>query len=379
VRFALVAGEASGDILGAALIRGLQARFPGATFYGVAGPRMREAGCEAIASIEALSVMGLTEVLRHLPRLMALRRQLTERFAADRPDLFIGIDAPDFNLGLERRLKAHGIRTAHLVSPTIWAWRPERVHGIGRAADLVLCLYPFEPALYASHGIRAAYVGHPLADELDDHVTQAAARRELGMDMGGPVLAVLPGSRGSELHYLSDPFAATAAWLHARVPGLRCLTPLARPDLRAPLERAIARHPGPAWQLLEGQSRLAMQAADVVLLASGTATLECLLLGRPMVVSYKASPVTAWLAYRLVKIPHVGLPNILAAALGEEPPVPELLQADARADRLGPEVFCLLRHAVLRERQLARFGAIRTQLRCGAGDRAAAAIKDLLG
>jgi lipid-A-disaccharide synthase len=375
VRFALVAGEASGDILGAALIRGLRARFPGATFYGVAGPRMQAEGCEALASIEALSVMGLTEVLKHLPRLLQLRDRLVERFMADRPDLYIGIDAPDFNLRVERQLKARGLRTAHLVSPTIWAWRPGRVHGIGRAADLVLCLYPFEPALYERHGIRAAYVGHPLADELDDHVAPAAARVALGLPTSGPVVAVLPGSRGSELHYLSEPFAGAAAWLHARVPGLRCIAPIARPDLRAPFEAAIARHPGPAWHLLDGQSREAMQAADAVLLASGTAALECLLLGRPMVVSYKASAPTAWLAYRLVKVPHVSLPNILS----DDPPVPELLQADATAERLGAEVLMLLRHPVLRERQLAQFGGIRARLKCGAGDRAAAAIKDLLG
>jgi len=379
MRFALVAGEASGDILAAALIRGLRERFPGATFYGVAGPRMREAGCEAIESIEALSVMGLTEVLRHLPRLLRLRGSLLERIAADRPDVFIGIDAPDFNLGLERRLKARGIRTVHLVSPTIWAWRPGRVHGIGQAADLILCLYPFEPALYERHGIRAAYVGHPLADQLDDRVPQAAARRALGLPEQDRVVALLPGSRSSELHFLSAPFAATAAWLHARVPGLRFVTPLARPDLRPIFEQALARHPGPSWHLLEGRSREAMQAADVVLLASGTATLECLLLGRPMVVSYKASALTAWLAYRLVKIPYVSLPNILATSLAGDAVVPELLQDDARPEWLGQELYCLLRHPVLRDRQLARFDAVRTTLRQDAGRRAAHAIQELIG
>jgi lipid-A-disaccharide synthase len=374
MRFALVAGEASGDILGAALIRGLRARFPEATFYGVAGPRMQAEGCEALATIEALSVMGLTEVLRHLPRLLQLRDRLVERFTADRPDLYVGIDAPDFNLRVERRLKQRGIRTAHLVSPTIWAWRPGRVHGIGRAADLVLCLYPFEPALYERHGIRAAYVGHPLADELDDQVAPAQARAALGLAAGGPVVAMLPGSRGSELQHLSAPFAETAAWLHRRQPGLRFVAPMARPDLRAGFEAALARHAGPAWTVLDGRSREAMQAADVVLLASGTAALECMLLGRPMVVSYKASALTAWLAYRLVKVPHVSLPNILS----REPRVPELLQADARADRLGPEVLLLLRHPVLRERQLQEFGAIRAGLKGGAGERAAQAIRDLL-
>jgi lipid-A-disaccharide synthase len=217
-RFALVAGEASGDILGAALIRGLRARYPDATFYGVAGPRMREAGCEAIASIDALSVMGLAEVLRHLPRLHKLRRELVGRFATDQPDAFIGIDSPDFNLRVERDLRGRGLKTVHVNSPTIWAWRPNRIHGIARAVDLMLCVYPFEPALYESIGTKAAYIGHPLADELDDSVPAARARRDLGLPQTGPVVAVLPGSRESEMHYLAEPFTAAAAWLHARMP-----------------------------------------------------------------------------------------------------------------------------------------------------------------
>ena len=383
VRFALVAGEASGDILGAALIRGLRARFPGATFYGVAGPRMREAGCEAIESIEALSVMGLTEVLKHLPRLLKLRRNLVERFAQDRPDAFIGIDAPDFNLRVERDLRARGIRTVHVNSPTIWAWRPGRVHGIARAVDLMLCLYPFEPALYEKHGVRAAFIGHPLADELDATVDPAAARRELGLAGPGQVVAVLPGSRGSELRYLSEPFAAAATWLHRRQPDLRFVAPIARPDLKPEFERALARHPGPRWHLLDGQSRAAMQAADVVLLASGTAALECLLLGRPMVVAYRASALTEWLAWKLIKIPQVSLPNILSneglsEASAGAAVVPELLGHFATPERLGQEVVTLLRHPVLRELQVARFSAVHRELRRDAGALAAAAIQSLL-
>jgi lipid-A-disaccharide synthase len=374
VRFALVAGEASGDILGAALIRALRARFPQATFYGVAGPRMEDAGCEAVESIEALSVMGLAEVVKHLPRLLKLRRELVERFTKDKPDAFIGIDAPDFNLRVEHDLKARGIRTVHVNSPTIWAWRPGRVHGIARAVDLMLCLYPFEPKLYEKHGLRAAFIGHPLADQLDDTVTAPAARRALGLAESGPLVAVLPGSRGSELKYLAEPFAAAAAWLHARNPGLRFVAPLARPDLKPVLERAIARHPGPQWHLLDGRSREAMQAADAVLLASGTAALECLLLGRPMVVAYRASALTEWLAWKLIKIPHVSLPNILSNA----PVVPELLGYQATPERLGQEVEQLLRHPVLRGLQVERFSAVHRELRRDAGDLAAAAIENLL-
>jgi lipid-A-disaccharide synthase len=380
MRFAMVAGEASGDILGAALIRGLRARYPDATFYGVAGPRMREAGCEAIESIEALSLMGLVEVLKHLPRLLKLRRDLVERFAADRPDAFIGIDAPDFNLRIERDLRGRGIRTVHVNSPTIWAWRPGRIHGIAEAVDLMLCLYPFEPALYEKVGTRAACIGHPLADQLDAAVPAAKARRELGLPESGQVVAVLPGSRGTELKYLSEPFAAAAAWLHARMPGLRFVVPVARPDLKPAFERAMAAHPGPQWTLLDGQSRLAMQAADAVLLASGTATLECLLLGRPMVVAYRTSALTEWLAGWLIKIPYVSLPNILSnPGLSSAPVVPELLARQATPERLGQEVSQLLRHPVLRELQVERFAAVHRELRRDAGALAAAAIGSLLG
>jgi lipid-A-disaccharide synthase len=382
MRFALVAGEASGDILGAALIRSLRARFPQATFYGVAGPRMREAGCEAIESIDALSVMGLAEVLRHLPRLLKLRRALVTRFAADRPDAYIGIDAPDFNLRVERDLRDRGIRTVHVNSPTLWAWRPGRVHGIARAVDLMLCLYPFEPALYERHGVRAAFIGHPLADQLDDTVAPPAARRALGLAEAGPLVSMLPGSRGSELRYLSEPFVGAAAWLHARIPDVRFVVPVARPDLRPVFEAAAARHPGPRWHLLDGRSREAMQAADVVLLASGTAALECLLLGRPMVVAYRASALTEWLAWRLVKIQHVSLPNILStkgvAAGSDEAVVPELLGRFARPERLGQEVGQLLRHPVLRQLQVERFDAVHRALKHDAGERAAAAIQALL-
>jgi lipid-A-disaccharide synthase len=376
MRFALVAGEASGDILGAALIRGLRARYPDATFYGVAGPRMREAGCEAIGSIDALSVMGLVEVLKDVPRLLKLRRELVDRFARDRPDAFIGIDAPDFNLRVERDLRGRGIKTVHVNSPTIWAWRPNRIHGIARAVDLMLCLYPFEPAHYERIGVRAACIGHPLADELDSSVPAARARRDLGLPEAGMVVAVLPGSRGSELHYLAEPFAAAAAWLHARMPGVRFVVPIAHTDLRPAFEQAAARHPGPQWTVLEGQSRRAMQAADVVLLASGTATLECLLLGRAMVVAYRASAVTEWLARKLIKIPYVSLPNILSA---NQAIVPELIAARATPERLGQELSQLLRHPVLRELQVERFAAIHRDLRRDAGNLAAAAIGSLLG
>lgn len=376
-RIALVAGELSGDLLGAALVHELRRRYPHARIYGVAGPRMVAAGCEALASIDALSVMGLAEVLPAIPRLLRLRRQLVQRFSADRPDVFIGLDAPDFNLGLARRLRARGLRTVHVVSPTIWAWRAGRVHGIARAVDLMLCLYPFEPAHYAGHPLRARFIGHPLADELDDRVTPQAARHALGMAPDAPVVAILPGSRGSELRYLAEPFARAAALMHARLPGIRFITPLAKPALEAPLRAAIAAHAAHCdWTVLHGQSREAMRAADAVMLASGTATLECLLLGRPMVVAYRGAALTAWLMLDmgLLKTPHVSLPNLLT----DTPRVTELLQHAASPQALADETLRLLHDAAHRDPQLASFARVRHALRLDAAARAADEIHALL-
>lgn len=376
-RIAMIAGELSGDLLGAAFTRALRARFPKAHVYGVAGPQMVAAGCEAIESIEQLSVMGLAEVLPAIPRLLALRRRLVGRLAAERPDLVIGLDAPDFNLGLERRLRQRGLRTLHVVSPSIWAWRPGRVHRIVRSTQSLLCLLPFEPACYDGHPIRARYIGHPLADELDDRVTPEAARRTLGLDAAAPCVAILPGSRGSELKYLAEPFARAAARLHARRPGLRFITPVAKPALEARLRQAIADHaPQCDWTVLSGQSRLAMQAADAVLLASGTATLECLLLGRPMVVAYRGSPLTAWLMLEmgLLRTAHVSLPNLLSAT----PCVSELLQDRASPENLAAELEKLLDGGAVREQQLRNFDEVRRTLRCQAAERAVDEIEAVL-
>lgn len=375
---ALVAGELSGDLLGAALIQALRRRFPKARFYGVTGPQMREAGCETVASIDILSVMGLAEVLPALPRLFRLRADLLERFGADRPDVVIGIDAPDFNLGLERRLRQRGLRCVHVVSPTVWAWRQGRVRNIVRSTDLMLCLFPFEPAFYAGKGLAAHYIGHPLADQLDDATPTATARRALGLNEEGSIVAILPGSRGGELKYLAEPFARTAAWLAQRLPGLRFVTPLAKPGLREPLKAAIARHaPALDWALIDGRSREAMQTADAVLLASGTATLECLLLGRPMVVAYRSSALTAWLMLKagLLKTRHVSLPNLLAG----EAVVPERLQDAATPERLGEDLLRLLREPEARGRQLRAFSTVRGELRRDAAEVAAEIIAQLVG
>jgi len=331
----LVAGEASGDLLGADLIAGLRARFPDARFAGVGGPRMIAAGLDAWYPAEALAVMGLVEVLRHLPRLLAIRRDVRRRTLALRPDVFVGIDAPDFNLGLERILKDAGIRTVHYVSPSVWAWRERRAAKIGRSADRVLCLFPMEPAIYARHGVDARFVGHPLADAFAMEPDRAAARRALGLPADGPVLALLPGSRLGEIRRLGADFLDAAALLARDVPGLQVLAPMANAACRAAFEELVAARAGDATNLriLDGQAHAAMIAADAVLLASGTAALEALLAKRPMTVAYRLAPWT----YRLVKglgllkVERYSLPNHLAG----RDLVPELMQEDCTPEALA--------------------------------------------
>jgi lipid-A-disaccharide synthase len=321
--------------------------------------------------------MGLAEVLPRIPSLLKLRRELYARLADDRPDCVIGIDAPDFNLPLERRLRGAGIKTAHLVSPTVWAWRAGRVKSIARSVDLMLCLFPFEPRFYAEHGVRAEFVGHPLADELTSFMDRDAARALFEVPVDAPCVAVLPGSRNGELAHLAEPFVQTAQWLGRRVENLHCIVPIAKPSLRPVLERAIALHaPGVRWRLADGRSREAMRAADAVLLASGTATLECLLLQRPMVVAYKVAAASAWLvrSFNLIKTTYVSLPNLLS----ERPVVPEFIQDQVKAEVLGPAVLDLLDNPRLRERQLSQFAPVAETLRCDAAARCAAAIDGLL-
>jgi lipid-A-disaccharide synthase len=374
---AVVAGEASGDNLGAALITALRARSPDARIIGVAGPRMRAAGCEALADAEELAVMGLTEVLRHLPRLLKLRRGLITRFTAARPDVFVGIDAPEFNLGLAARLKAQGIRTVQYVSPQVWAWRQGRVRGIGEACDRILCLLPFEPPFYERHGIAARFVGHPLADQFPMEPDRGAARAGLGLPAGETVVAVLPGSRMGEVSRLAAPFAGAAAWLAARRPGLRFVAPMVNAAVRARFEAAWAQAaPGVPVQIVDGRSRDVLAAADVVLVASGTATLETLLSKRPMVVAYRLGAVTAFLLQRLglVKVQHFSQPNLLA---GREV-VPEFFQDAATPEALGAAVLDWLDSPERVAPLQATFADVHAQLRRGGADLAAEAVLELL-
>lgn len=373
----VVAGEASGDNLGAALIEALRERVPGLRVVGVAGPKMRAAGCEVLADAEELAVMGLTEILRHLPRLFALRRRLRAELLARRPDVFVGIDSPEFNLGLARQLKAAGLATVQYVSPQVWAWRQGRVRTIGRAIDLVLCLLPFEPRFYAEHGVRALFVGHPLADRFPLVPDREAARRELGLAPTDTVLAVLPGSRLGEVTRLGRDFAAAAAWLSARLPGLRVIAPMASARVRASFAQAVAQAaPGLGLRLLEGQSRSALAAADVVLVASGTATLETLLSKRPMVVAYRVGTITALLLRRLglLKVEHVAQPNLLVG----ERVVPEFLQDAVQPEALGAALLAQLEAARRDDSLQQRFLAVHETLRQGGAARAAEAILDLV-
>ncbi len=380
MRIALVAGEISGDALGAALIEALKQRIPGAEFAGVAGPRMRGAGCVAWHETESLSVMGLTEVLAHLPRLFSLRAQLRRRLLEWRPDVFIGVDYKEFNLGLARQLKRAGLTTVQYVSPQVWAWRQGRVRTIGESVDLVLCLFPFEPAFYREHGVRAAFVGHPLADQIPLEVDRAAARAQLGIDAAARVLAVLPGSRRGEVDKLSDCFAGAAELLARKYRdhgGLVTLAPMVSPALRDHFAaRCAALAPAARVRMLDGQSRQALAAADLVLVASGTATLETALSKRPMVVAYRLGAVTAFLlrSLKLVKQKYFSQPNLLA---GKEL-VPEFFQEAATPENLANALAHWLEHPDQVARVCQEFAAIHERLRCNGAERAAHEVAELV-
>jgi len=375
VRIALVAGEVSGDLLGAGLIDALRELLPGVHCEGIVGPSMAAAGCVRVADIERLAVMGLVEVLGRLPELLQLRRRLVQRWRTQPPDLFVGIDAPDFTLGLERQLRTCGIPTVHYVSPSVWAWRPWRVRKIGRAADLVLTLFPFEADFYAHHGIPACFVGHPLADAIPLESDRTAARHALGLPENGEIVALLPGSRRSELEFLATDFLAAAQWLTTYRPGLRFVLPLATFHLRPVLDQAIARAgQGLALTILDGHAREALTAADAVLLASGTATLEALLVGRPMVVAYRLAPLTYRLIKPLMRVPYYSLPNHLIGRVV----VPELIQDAAIPAALGRAILDYLEDPKRGAALTGEFRTIHQQLRQNASRKAAEAIKELL-
>ena len=371
----LVAGEASGDQLGGGLVRELKRLRPDVECEGVAGPAMADAGCSVIADSSALAVMGLVEPLREVPRLLKLRRQLVRRWTAAPPDVFVGIDSPDFNLGLELALKRTGIRTVQYVSPSVWAWRQGRIAKIARAVDRVLCLLPFEKAFYDEHGVAADFVGHPLADRLEPAPPDARLRESLGLS-SSCVVAVLPGSRGSEVARLGPVFAQASRRLLERRPDVAFIAPMASAALRqrfeAMLEAAgVAAH----FRLMNGNAHDAMRAADVVLLASGTAALEAALLGRPIVAAYRLAPLTYALArsLKLVKVRHFTLPNLLTG----EPMVPEFLQGRANPEALSESLDALLGAPERRAEIVREFAKLRDRLARGADHLAAQAVLEL--
>lgn len=375
-RVYLVAGELSGDILGAGLMRALKARHPGVEFRGIGGPRMIREGIDSRFPLETLSVMGLVEVLKHLPGLLRVRRALKADALAWRPDIMVGIDAPDFNLGLERQLREAGLTTAHYVSPSVWAWRQGRVKGIAKSVDAMLTFLPFEAAFYARHRVPVAFVGHPLADELPLENDRAAMRAALGLPEAGEVLALLPGSRANEIRFLGETFLAAAERLCAARPGLHLVVPAATPARRAELAALLEAHPALEGRLtlLDGQAREAMVAGDAVLLASGTAALEAMLCHRPMLVAYRMAPATHWLARRLVKTEWISLPNLIA----RETLVPELIQEAASPEAIADRLGAMLDDAPGRAALEARFAAMHAGLQRDASRRAAEAIEALV-
>ncbi|MGC3964951.1 MAG: lipid-A-disaccharide synthase [Rhodocyclaceae bacterium] len=376
MRIAMVAGEASGDLLASHLIQALRTRLPDAEFFGIGGPKMESQGFSSWWPSEALAVNGYVDVLRRFRELSGIRNGLLRRLKDDPPDLFIGVDAPDFNLWLEEKLRDAGIKTIHYVSPSIWAWRAGRVKRIKRSADLVLCLFPFEPEIYTRNGVPAAYVGHPLADVFPLMPDRAAMREHLQLPGDVPVVALLPGSRNGEVSKLADTFVQTARLIAEHRPNVRFLVPLVTRSTRTLFEEAIFRNEARdlPLTLMFGHAEQAMVAADAVLVASGTATLETALLKRPMVIAYKMARLTYWIAKRLVHAPYIGLPNVLGGA----GLVPEFVQNAATPEALAAAVEHWLDDAEACAALVERFTDIHLTLRQNHADKAAQAVLQLL-
>lgn len=384
MRIAMIAGETSGDILGAGLMQAILRICPDARFEGIGGPRMLALGFHSFVPMERLSVMGFIEPLGRLPELLRIKKNLETHFITSPPDVFVGIDSPGFNLRIEKVLHDSGIRTVHYVSPSVWAWGQKRIHKIAQAVDLVLALFPFETAIYDRHNVPVRFIGHPLADTIeirtDDDARQQQMRVELGLSGAGNVIALMPGSRRDEIRRLGSVFFATAQRCLERDPKLRFVIPCANAERRAQVEQMlgedeIARQVRQSFLVLDGHSHEAMLAADVVLLASGTATLEAMLLKRPMVVCYKLAPLTYALASRMLKVPYVALPNLLAG----ERLVPEFLQDQVTVENLQRELFALLADVERRQLLAQHFGAIHLDIRRDASAEAARAVLEVAG
>lgn len=377
-RLVWVAGETSGDLIAGPILQALNAGDQGIRHAGIGGPAMRDAGLDTWVDIQALSVRGYAEVVRVLPRLLKLRRDTGSRILADRPAMFVGVDAPDFNFGLERRLRSAGVRCAHLVGPSVWAWRAGRLKSIRECVDHMLLLFPFEKPLYDRAGIPASYIGHPLADEIvamdSDPI---AARLRLGLDPAAPTIAILPGSRGAEIRYMGEVFLEAARWMYARRHDIQFVVPAANPSLLASLRQwraALGMADSGHLHIVDGQARDAMAACDTALVASGTATLELALFGKPMVIAYRMAPMSYQLMRRMGYLPYVGLPNILA----NDWVVPEFIQHAATPTALGSAVLAQLDDQAACARIASRFLDLRAELAIGSAQRAAQVLEQCL-
>ncbi|MBV8260737.1 MAG: lipid-A-disaccharide synthase [Paraburkholderia sp.] len=371
LRLAMVAGEPSGDLLAASLLAGLEARLPDTTqYYGIGGPRMMAAGFDAHWPMEKLSVRGYVEALRHIPEILRIRNELKHQLLADPPDAFIGVDAPDFNFGLEHALRDSGIPTIHFVCPSIWAWRGGRIKKIQKAVDHMLCVFPFAMAILEKAGVAASYVGHPLADDIPLEPDTTGARRTLGLPESGPVIAVLPGSRRSEINLIGPTFFDAMQIMRRREPALRFVMPAATPAIHARLQELANAHEGLALTIIDGQSQLAMTAADAILVKSGTVTLEAALLKKPMVISYKVPWLTGQIMRRQAYLPYVGLPNILAGRFV----VPEILQHFATPEALADATLTQLHDEANRRTLTEVFTQMHLTLRQNTSERAAEVV-----
>ncbi len=374
MRVVIVTGEASGDILAAGLIRELSKHLPHAHFEGIAGPQMQALGCRSIYPMERLSVMGLYEAVGRYAEILPVRRRIARQYRQQPPAIFIGVDAPDFNVQLEMNLHAAGIPTVHYVSPSLWAWRRYRIKKIRKAVDRMLVLFPFEKDFYDAHGVDAVFVGHPAADRFKAQ-DLSAARMHLQLPVNSTVVALLPGSRMSEVNYLADVMVKAGQWLSGRIRNPRFVVPVVNAEVRARFEQALSSLPDPSsYLLLDGDASSAISAANAVLLASGTATLETLLLNRPMVITYIGHWLSWEIVSRMLRVEHVGLPNLLAG----RPLAPELLQYKATPEALGAEVLALLENPRARELQTAAYTDIARKLRCDADANAARAVLEVL-